>query len=136
MEHPDLRYKELAAFDKAMVELVREQNCLEQAFPYKKASNENDQILAFIRGTLLFVFNFNPSESFTGYGIEVDSGKYQLVLNTDDSRFGGFNRLQNNSIYYAKKGGKLISSAPVFLQMYIPSRTAIVFKKLEQKRIY
>ena len=136
MEHPDLRYKELAAFDKAMVDLIREQNVLEQAFPYKRASNENDQILAFSRGSLLFVFNFNPSESFTGYGIEVDSGKYQLVLNTDDSNFGGFDRLQNNSIYYAKKGGKLISSTPVFLQLYIPSRTAIVFKKIEQKRIY
>ena len=136
MDHPDLRYGELAEFDKAMIQLIRDQKCLEQAFPYKRVSNEGDQILAFSRASLLFVFNFNPSQSFTGYGIDVEPGKYQLILNTDDPQFGGFGRLQKDLIYYAKKGGKLISSTPDFLQLYLPSRTALIFKKFKQRSIY
>ncbi len=136
MFNAELRYGELSDFDQAMIQLIRDERCLEQAFPYKRASNEGDQILAFTRTSLLFVFNFNPSQSFTGYGIDVEPGKYKLILNSDDSKFGGFGRLQNNSIYLAKKGGKLISSNPDYLHLYLPSRTALVFKKLEQKRIY
>ena len=41
-----------------------------QALPVDKLwEKDSDQVLAFRRGDLVFVFNFNPVKAFTGYGI-------------------------------------------------------------------
>ena len=45
--------------------------------------NDGDQILAFSRGELVFVFNFSPSHSYSDYGFLVPEGSYNVVLNTD-----------------------------------------------------
>lgn len=35
-----------------------------------------------MRGPLLFVFNFHPTDSYEGYGVGVDeAGEYQVCLN-------------------------------------------------------
>ena len=38
---------------------------------------------------LIFVFNFNPKQSFTDYGFLVAPGAYEVILNTDNIAFGG-----------------------------------------------
>ncbi len=136
VDHPDLRYADLAKFDNAMISLIREERCLDIPFPYKRFTHESDQVLAYDRGALLFVFNFNPVRSFTDYGIPVESGKYKLVLNSDEPGFGGFGRVENNILYYAQREGKLTSSVLHLLKLYLPNRTALVFKKLPGKKIY
>jgi 1,4-alpha-glucan branching enzyme len=78
---------------------------------------------------LLFVFNFNPEVSFTDYGIPV-TGKFRIVLNTDDPSFGGFNRIDSKTAYISiRKAARNIINAPLYLYLYLPARTAIVFKK-------
>lgn len=135
-DDPVLRYKGLAAFDLAMIRLIKNENCLAQAFPFKYFDNEHDQVLAFQRGPLLFVFNFNPGQSFTGYGIPVPQGKYQLVLDSDEESFDGFGRLKKGTVYYTQKSGKITSSQPYYIQLYLPNRTALVLKELPRKKIY
>jgi len=82
-----------------------------------------------MRGELLFVFNFHPTTSFTDYGIPV-SGKFRVVLDTDDPSFGGFNRIDRKTIYISiRKAERNIINAPLYLYLYLPSRTALVFKK-------
>ena len=51
--------------------------------------NEGDQIMAFMRGDLIYVFNFSPTRSYTDYGFLVPTGSYNVVLNTDSKEFGG-----------------------------------------------
>ncbi len=51
--------------------------------------NDGDQVLAYMRGDLLFVFNFSPTRSFTDYGFLVPTGSYSVVLDTDNKEFGG-----------------------------------------------
>ena len=81
-----------------------------------------------MRGELLFVFNFHPTQSFTDYGIPV-KGKFRIVLDTDDPDFGGFNRIDRNAVYLSiKKADRGIINAPVYLYLYLPSRTGLVFK--------
>ena len=81
------------------------------------------------RGDLLFVFNFHPTVSFTDYGIPV-KGKFRIVLDTDDPLFGGFNRIDRSKIYISiRKAERNIISAPFYLYLYLPSRTALVFKE-------
>jgi 1,4-alpha-glucan branching enzyme len=87
-----------------------------------------------MRGELLFVFNFNPTTSFTDYGIPV-VGKFRIVLDTDDPAFGGFNRIDRNTIFLSiRKAEKNIINAPLYLYLYLPARTALVFKKEQVRR--
>jgi 1,4-alpha-glucan branching enzyme len=96
--------------------------------------NEGDQVLAFERSMLLFIFNFNPSQSFTDYGIQVGPGKYRLVLDTDDRKFGGFGNVDHSLIYYPQRMGGVSGSN--WLKLYLPARTALVFKRIPPPSIY
>jgi 1,4-alpha-glucan branching enzyme len=82
-----------------------------------------------MRGELLFVFNFNPTVSFTDYGIPI-KGRFRIVLDTDDPLFDGFDRVNRSSVYLSiRKAERNIINAPLYLYLYLPSRTALVFRK-------
>jgi 1,4-alpha-glucan branching enzyme len=96
------------------------------------AFNDADKIIAFRRGDLITVMNFNPSVSFTDYGIPV-KGKFRIILNTDDPLFGGQGRIDTSQIYFSVPDHDRYGvTAPHHLKLYLPARTAIV---LLQERI-
>jgi 1,4-alpha-glucan branching enzyme len=95
---------------------------------YKVWDNDGDQVLAYRRENLLFVYNFNPVVSFTGYGLLVPLGKYKIVLNSDDSAFGGFDSIDNSIEYVTIEDPLYESEKKGWLKLYIPARTAIVLK--------
>jgi 1,4-alpha-glucan branching enzyme len=96
--------------------------------------NNADKVLAYMRGELLFVFNFNPNISFTDYGIPM-TGKFRLVLDSDDPAFDGFNRIDKKTVYISiRKAQRNIINAPLYLYLYLPARTAIVLKKEAVRR--
>ena len=98
--------------------------------PIKLASNEPDKVLAFVRGDLLFVFNFNPTRSFTDYGILVPPAtKWAHFFDTDEARFGGHGRIQAGALYepalvYDASRNELVQQ----IKLYLPARTAIVMR--------
>ena len=57
-------------------------------------------------------------------------GDYQVILSTDEGRFGGYDRISTTYVYtaYRNDEGKL------GFQIYLPSRTAMVLKKLPKKK--
>ena len=92
--------------------------------------SDADQILAFRRGGLVFVFNFSPSHSFTDYGLLVPTGAYEVVLNTDSKDFGG-NGLNDDSItHFTNYDPVYVADHKEWLKLYIPARSAMVLKKL------
>lgn len=133
-DNKNLKFKWLGDFDKEMIKLVKKHQLLNIPEFYLKADNQKDQILAFERGPLLFVFNFNPTESFTCYGIPVYPGKFLLSLTTDDSKFGGFDRVDKSITYYSQS----IPLQPMKHQLllYIPARTGMVFERQKIKSVY
>lgn len=131
-----LRYHYLSDFDKDMVSLIKQEDCYAEPFPYKLTAHEGDQVLAFKRKELLFVFNFNPTKSFADYGIPVDPGKYRIVLNSDDMKYGGLGLVDSTMVYYPVKPGILTSGYQYFLKLYIPGRTVLVLKWEQSRRVY
>jgi 1,4-alpha-glucan branching enzyme len=97
-------------------------------------NNEGDQVMAFTRGTMLFVLNFNPSISFSDYGIKTTPGRYKIILNSDATDFGGFGRVDDSLEYITEWNGKVDS--PHFLRLYIPNRTTMVLEKQKARSIY
>lgn len=124
---PNLKYRFLGEFDKAMIHLVKEKNLLDAGYGYKIANDEDNKTLIFEKGGLIFVFNFHHSHSIPGYEFYiVEPGDYKIILNSDAPEFGGHNRVDDSRIYttmYDSLSGKH------YLKVYIPNRTALVFEK-------
>ena len=116
-DDPNLRYRFLAEFDKAMMGLCRDYKLIETPGPHFLHEHVADQVLAFERAGLVFIFNFSPSKSFTDYPIPVPPGKYQLLVDSDAAEFGGFGRLAPWGEYGGTTGSILT---------YLPSRTVLV----------
>ena len=134
-DDPNLRFKALADFDAAMIStIVRgkavfgRRGCL-GATPTRLVANEPDKVLAFVRGNLLFVFNFNPTRSFESYGILVPpASDWKHVLDTDEPRFGGQGRIQPGIVYapaLVQDRGEIVQH----IRLYLPARTAVVLKR-------
>ncbi len=129
VENKDLKYHYLACFDRQMVKLHHDFKVLDIPYIDRIYENNHDKVIAYSRGDLLFVFNFHPQASFTDYGIPV-KGKYKIIIDTDDPQFGGFDRIDRSAVYTSiRKAERHIISVPLYLYLYLPSRTALVFKK-------
>lgn len=129
VDDPELKYRFLAAFDRSMIKLLKEIRIPNPSKPELILANEGDQVLAFSRDSFLFVFNFHPTLSFTDYGINSKPTDYKVVLNSDQGQFGGFDRVDTSRVYPAHPIGKV--GAGYQLKLYLPSRTALVFKELK-----
>lgn len=117
-----LRYHDLFEWDKAMVNLIKRKNVLESGPANQLYLDPDKKILAFERGSLVFAFNFHVTESFFGFKLPVpQKGKYQIILNSDEKRFGGFERISNNPSFATDRKNNI--------QVYLPNRTCIVFEK-------
>jgi len=129
-DNENLKYHFLEHFDSQMLKLICSVKNFQNTAIQKIWDNDNDQILAYMRKDLLFVFNFNPLQSFTDYGFLVPHGKYKVVLNTDDKLFGG-NGINDDSVEHFTLSDPLYESQRKgWLKLYIPARSALVLKSL------
>lgn len=127
VDDKELRFRFLNEFDKAMIMLVKNDRFFEH-IPQPVVRDNEKQILIFTRGNYLFVFNFNPDGSFPDYRFEVKPGKYVSVLDTDDGRFSGFNRLNDREEHFT-----LYEYGKNLLSLYIPARCAYVLQFRDEK---
>lgn len=58
----------LGDFDSAMIHTLREMKNIQDTPVIEVWHNDSDQVLAYRRKNNIFVFNFNPTRSFTDYG--------------------------------------------------------------------
>ena len=125
VDNDRLLYHDLNAFDNAMVRLIESEKKFNETPIEKVWDNEGDQLVAYKRRDLLFVFNFNGQKSFIDYGILVKKGAYKVVLNTDAKQFGGFG-FSDDSVTHYTQPSHLKNKE--WLKLYIPSRSALVLR--------
>ena len=125
VDNDRLLYHDLNAFDNAMVRLIESEKKFNETPIEKVWDNEGDQLVAYRRRDLLFVFNFNGQKSFIDYGILVKKGAYKVVLNTDAKQFGGFG-FSDDSVTHYTQPSHLKNKE--WLKLYIPSRSALVLR--------
>ena len=138
VDNADYFFADLNRFDQAMVQLLRkhlttikDENGLHLPWVMKWWDNEGDQVVAYQRNDLLFVFNWNGQKSFSDYGMLVPEGKYEVVLNTDDKQFAGFG-LADDSIAHLTEYDELYAEdGKGWLKMYLPARSAVVLRKVD-----
>ena len=128
VDNDELNYKYLNLFDARMIEAIEQVKNFNKTPLQEIWHNDDDQILAFERGNLLFVFNFSPTKSFTDYGLLVPTGTYNVILNTDAKCFGG-NELNDDSItHFTTYDPLYVKEHKEWLKLYIPARTAMVLR--------
>ncbi|MCH5312509.1 MAG: alpha amylase C-terminal domain-containing protein, partial [Prevotella sp.] len=130
VDNRDLCYHYLGDFDAAMLGIVKSIRTFQKRPLQEVWHDDGDQILAFSRGDLLFVFNFSPTRSFTDYGFLVPTGSYEVVLNTDAKEFGGNGLADDTVIHYTNYDPLYVKDHKEWLKLYIPARSAVVLKKM------
>ena len=118
-----LKYSGLNRFDRDMIHCVKESRMLESA-PMMRCCNEGDKVLAFERGDCLVVFNFHPVSAYSGYAVECPPGEYRIVLNSDSTSYHGFGNVKEQMVYKTS-----VYEGKSRLQLYLPPRVAMVFRK-------
>jgi 1,4-alpha-glucan branching enzyme len=123
----ELRFHWLKDFDRDMIQLLSTKNLLQIPETWKIWEKKEDQVLAYTRGDLMFIFNFNPTISFTDYGIPYEPSKFKVILNSDAGIYGGYDRIDERMFYYTIP--TIENSKQHYLRLYLPARTAIVLEK-------
>ena len=134
VDREDLKYCYLNEFDKQMIETIKSVTKFSTAPIVKIWDNNDDQVLAFMRKDLLFVFNFSPVNSYTGYGMIVPRGSYKTVMSTDDAEFGGFNRIDKTIEHFTLPDPLYKKYRKEWLKLYLPARTAQVLRIVKNKK--
>ena len=126
-DDPSLKYEYLREFDKAMIGFAKDHKLFKKNAKslYIDAAG---QVLIYERGGVVFAFNFSPSNYYVGYYLTVpSSGRYQVMMSTDESAFGGWDRIAKDYVYTATKHPDGHYKFPI----YIPARTALCLKRVK-----
>lgn len=129
VDNQDLDYHFLSDFDEAMIEVIKSEKKFNLTPVQEIWHNDGDQILAFERGDLLFVFNFSPTKSYTDYGFLVKKGEYHVVLNTDAKAFGGNGLADDGVTHFTNFDPLYEKDGKEWLKLYVPARSAVVLRK-------
>ncbi|KAK1262341.1 hypothetical protein QJS04_geneDACA001368 [Acorus gramineus] len=128
-----LRYKHMNAFDGAMNLLDDKFSFLSSTKQIVSSTSEEDKIIVFERGDLVFVFNFHPDNTYEGYKVGCDlPGKYRVALDSDASEFGGHGRVGHDVDHFTSPEGipgvpeTNFNNRPSSFKVLSPSRTCVV----------
>ena len=120
-DNPDLKFHQMGEFDQAMVHLAKARHLLAAGPATLLKHDEENKVLAFERGGLVFIVNFHVEKSLTDYRFWVtEEGSYRVVLSSDNGRFGGFDRPDESFAYKTFEHQ---------LRLYLPSRVALVLAR-------
>ncbi|XP_015602286.1 1,4-alpha-glucan-branching enzyme [Cephus cinctus] len=123
-----LKYKFMNNWDRAVNHLEEKYGWLHANPGYVSWKHEDDKVIVFDRAGVIFVFNFHPTKSFPDYAIGVhEAGSYSIVLNSDDSEFGGESRVDTSIRHFTKD--EPFCDRPHRMMAYLPCRTALIFAR-------
>lgn len=130
-DNPSLRYEDLKNFDMAMIQLMRDEGLLAAGSPRPLWIDQKKKIVSFRKKDYVFLFNFHPSESYTGFELPIhEKGSFQVVMDTDEERFGGHARISHETVYESVSLRR--SNQITGITIYSPCRTAMVLRKVRE----
>ena len=134
VDNKELCYHYLGDFDKAMLDIIGKEKNIQKSPVTEIWHNDGDQVLAYSRNNLIFVFNFSYARSYTDYGFMVPQGAYDVILNTDAPAFGGHG-LNDDSLRHLTNFDPLLArDGKGWLKLYLPARSAMVLRRAQEDK--
>ena len=128
---PNLKYHFLGAFDKAMLQMVKENPLLNLEYAVQLLMDDWNKTIVFEKNGLVFVFNFHVNHSQPDYEFTVrEPGDYQIILNTDSPEYGGHGRVEEDTVFITQYSEEDKTHR---LKIYNTNRTALVLKPVMKK---
>ncbi|KAA3484462.1 1,4-alpha-glucan-branching enzyme 2-2, chloroplastic/amyloplastic-like [Gossypium australe] len=134
-----LRYKFMNAFDRAMNALDDKFSFLSSTKQIVSCTDEENKVIVFERGDLVFVFNFHPENTYDGYKVGCDlPGKYRVALDSDAWEFGGHGRVGHDVDHFTSPEGipgvpeTNFNNRPNSFKVLSPARTCVVYYKVDE----
>lgn len=130
-DREDLRYRGLLHFDRALQALDERYHLLADPLIEHLFTHEENKVIVFRRGPLVFAFNFHPRRSYSGFYVPVpDPSDYESALDSDAPRFEGFGRSQEG-VRFPMKELAMYGRAQC-VQVYLPTRSALVLAPVSE----
>ena len=129
VDNKELCYHYLGDFDKALMRVIRSVDKFQKTKVVEIWHDDGDQVLAYMRGDLVFIYNFSPVKSYSDYGFLVPKGKYNVILNTDSPAFGGFGLTDDSIDHFTNYDPLYEKDGKEWLKLYIPARSAVVISR-------
>ena len=88
--------------------------------------------MIFRRKNCIFALNFSATGSYADYGFAAPAGEWVNILDSDEPGFNGFGRIVPGE-HHLTVPEKSPNGNPRYgdtLYLYLPSRSAVVLKKL------
>lgn len=129
VDDENLKYKWLNKFNENTIKFAQKHKFIGKFSRLLFIHNEF-KLLMFKRNNLYFIYNFHPTRSYESLSIPIEEkGKFQVIFNSDDSIYGGLDRISSDYIYESKEifGTELDYN----INIYSPSRTMMVLKKID-----
>ena len=128
VDRQDLKYQFLNNWDKDVMHLIGGTKNY-QSLPIEKLwDKDDDQILAYKRGNLVFVFNFNPVKSFADYGMLAPEGEYDGVIDSDNPRYGGYGNIEAGVKHFTQHDPLYADAHLGWLKLYLPARSVQILR--------
>mmetsp|Transcript_7040 Transcript_7040/g.15465 ORF Transcript_7040/g.15465 Transcript_7040/m.15465 type:complete len:773 (+) Transcript_7040:158-2476(+) len=130
-----LLYSKLLAWDKGMMELDDRFDFLANPHQWVTHMDEEEQVLVFERGPLLFVFNWSPNKDYEGYKVAAPvPGKWRVALDSDTFCFGGKGRVGWEVDHFTSpvENGGLFHDRNQFMYVLAPARTAVAYYRVDE----
>ncbi len=129
VENDMLKYQLLNQFDADMMGFAKQHNLLKKEKVNCIWLDQDKHLMIFERNDLIFVFNLHPT--WSQESVFVHTGRkrhgYKVVFSSDETVYGGQNRVDCNYVYYPKR-----EEFGYGFHLYVPCRTAVVLKPVTQ----
>ena len=123
-----LKYDWLLKWDEKMIDQIKKNKQLGNDI-FRLWLDNDRKVIAYRNGDIVYIFNFHPQNSYDSFQVPIhDKGKFKVILDTDDEKFGGLGRISKDFIYESKN---LENTDYDGIEIYIPSRTALALKKVK-----
>nr|CAB3471504.1 unnamed protein product [Digitaria exilis] len=128
------------AFDQAMNALDGKFSFLSSSKQIVSDMNEEQKVIVFERGELVFVFNFHPKKTYEGYKVGCDlPGKYRVALDSDALVFGGHGRVGHDVDHFTSPEGvpgvpeTNFNNRPNSFKVLSPPRTCVAYYRVDEE---
>ncbi|CAM6108889.1 unnamed protein product [Calypogeia fissa] len=124
--HDNGPHSQLALFDRVLMEIEEEHQILCSRRVTICHVEDSTQVIIYIRGNLLYSFNFHPTNFYEVYKVGVpDAGEYRRILDTDEQKFGGNGELKVECL--TTTSGRM-DNFPNNVALELPPRSGQVYR--------